>query len=343
MKFDFAIGNPPYQDTSIGDATNNPPIYHIFMDGAYKIANAVELITPARFLFNAGSTPKAWNEKMLNDNHLMVMKYEADGKNVFPNTDIKGGVAVTYRDNKKNFKSIGTFYRFTSLKSIDSKVSSHSLKYLDSIVYAAESYKFTEKLHIDYPNIEDTFSKGHKYDFKTNTLNKLENIVTYEIKPHNNEKYVLIFGLLNSNRVYRWIKRDYIIPPDNFKYYKLLIPKANGTGSFGEMLSTPVIVDPEVGCTPTFISIGKLDTKSEAESLGLYVKTKFCRTMLGILKITQDNNISAWKKVPLQDFTSSSDIDWSVSISDIDKQLYKKYKLSQEEIDFIETHVKEMN
>ena len=64
--------------------------------------------------------------------------------------------------------------------------------------------------------------------------------------------------------------------------------------------------------------------------------------MLGILKVTQDNPPEKWAYVPLQDFTSNSDIDWSKSIKEIDKQLYKKYKLSEEEINFIETKVKEM-
>lgn len=65
--------------------------------------------------------------------------------------------------------------------------------------------------------------------------------------------------------------------------------------------------------------------------------------MLGTLKVTQDNNKGTWKNVPLQDFTSNSDIDWSKSISEIDQQLYKKYELDEEEINFIETHVKEMD
>lgn len=64
--------------------------------------------------------------------------------------------------------------------------------------------------------------------------------------------------------------------------------------------------------------------------------------MLGTLKITQDNNRNTWKMIPMQDFSSSSDIDWSTSIANIDKQLYKKYNLSDEEINFIETKVKEM-
>ena len=94
IKFDVIIGNPPYQDESIGDnKTYTPPIYHKFMDQSYEIAEKVMLITPARFLFNAGSTPKAWNRKMLDDEHLKVVYYESDGSKIFPNTDIKGGIA----------------------------------------------------------------------------------------------------------------------------------------------------------------------------------------------------------------------------------------------------------
>lgn len=65
--------------------------------------------------------------------------------------------------------------------------------------------------------------------------------------------------------------------------------------------------------------------------------------MLGVLKITQDNPPEKWKYVPLQDFTSASDIDWTQSVADIDRQLYAKYGLDDEEIQFIESHVKEMD
>lgn len=82
--------------------------------------------------------------------------------------------------------------------------------------------------------------------------------------------------------------------------------------------------------------------KEDAEHALKYVKTKFARALLHILKVTQDNNRETWRYVPLQDFTDSSDINWNTSIANIDKQLYKKYGLSQEEVDFIETHVKEM-
>lgn len=92
MKFDYVIGNPPYQEETIGDNKNYaPPVYHFFMDEAFKVADRVELITPGRFLFNAGSTPKAWNKKMLNDEHFKVFFYEPDSSKMFPFTDIKGG------------------------------------------------------------------------------------------------------------------------------------------------------------------------------------------------------------------------------------------------------------
>ena len=107
-------------------------------------------------------------------------------------------------------------------------------------------------------------------------------------------------------------------------------------------MSTPTVGAELVGYTQTFIGIGAFDTKYEAESALKYTKTKFCRTMLGILKITQDNDRETWRCVPLQDFTSNSDIDWSKTIHDIDLQLYRKYGLDETEIDFIETHVKEM-
>ena len=91
FKFDVIIGNPPYQDKTIGNNdTYAPPVYNQFIDESYEIADKVELIHPARFLFNAGSTPKAWNEKMLNDSHFKVLEYEEHSGKVFPNTDIKG-------------------------------------------------------------------------------------------------------------------------------------------------------------------------------------------------------------------------------------------------------------
>ena len=97
-----------------------------------------------------------------------------------------------------------------------------------------------------------------------------------------------------------------------------------------------------VGHTESFLSIGKFEAETEATACLKYIKSKFARTMLGALKVTQDNPRETWANVPMQDFTSSSDIDWSVSIPEIDQQLYKKYGLSADEINFIKTAIKPM-
>ena len=144
-------------------------------------------------------------------------------------------------------------------------------------------------------------------------------------------------GLVNNKRVYYWGIKRYQAIPDSFYKYKVFVPKANGSGALGEVLSTPLI-----GATKSFLSIGSFETLNEAENCLKYVKSKFARTMLGVLKVTQDNPSEKWKYVPLQDFTSQSDIDWSQSVAEIDRQLYKKYGLADNEIEFIETHVKEM-
>lgn len=120
------------------------------------------------------------------------------------------------------------------------------------------------------------------------------------------------------------------------------MPAANGTGALGEKLSTPFIGEPLVGITQTFISFGSFETQVEAEAMLKYIKTKFTRTLLGVLKITQGNNRETWAKVPLQDFTKKSDINWTKSVPEIDQQLYKKYELNEEEIGFIESMIKPM-
>lgn len=125
--------------------------------------------------------------------------------------------------------------------------------------------------------------------------------------------------------------------------WKVILPKSNGSGSFGEVLSSPEIGQPAMGHTQTFISIGAFETSYEAKALLKYLKTKFARALLGILKVTQDNKKAVWKYVPIQDFSLDSDIVWSKSISEIDQQLYKKYNLSNEEITFIEENVKPMD
>ena len=341
MKFDAVVGNPPYQETIEGRG-DQPPIYHHFLENAYALSDVVTMIHPARFLFDAGLTPKSWNQKMLHDKHLKITHFEQNSARLFPSTDIKGGIAISHRDTNADFGEIGVFTAFPELNSILHKVNTHHETTLDSIITGRGVYRLTDVALNEHPNIERVQSSGHKNDVGSGALKILDNLILFEEKPNNQNDYVQILGILDGKRQYRWIDGRYLSNPSNFTKYKIIVPKANGTGAIGEVLSTPLIGEPLIGYTETFIGIGAFDNQAEAIAALKYVKSRFARTMLGILKITQDNPRDKWKKVPLQDFTSGSDIDWSKSIPEIDQQLYKKYNLDQNEIDFIESKVKAM-
>lgn len=305
------------------------------------------MISPARFLFNAGSTDKKWNKMMLLDKHIKVEYYEQNSSVVFPNTDIKGGVAILYRDESKDFGAINTFTSFEELNGISIKVSKHTTETLDTIMSGQGIYRFTPKMHQDNPQVKSILSKSHPNDVGTGVLETLDRILFFETIPDKNYDYFQILGRYKNDRVYRWIRKDYVNEPYAHDKYRVVLPKANGSGAIGEVLSTPLIGEPLIGepligFTQTFISIGSYDNREEAENCLRYVKSKFARTMLGILKITQDNPKDKWQKVPLQDFTENSDINWSKPIPEIDQQLFGKYQLGKEEIAFIDEKVRPM-
>ncbi|HET1090240.1 TPA: Eco57I restriction-modification methylase domain-containing protein [Streptococcus pneumoniae] len=322
MKFDVVIGNPPYQET--GEARDEP-IYHF---------------TPARFLFKAGQTPKNWMEKMLEDKHLKVQFYELKSGKVFTGTDIKGGVAITYRDVDKDLGPIGVFTIFETLNGIVKKIEKHpEFETFSDLVYPQGIYRFSNKLFSDYPNAEKLQGKGTKNKIVSKSLTQLD----FVFKNNEEKDHVALLGRIGSERVYRYINKKYLDLPETFENYNVFVPEANGSGALGEVLSTPLIGEPLIGHTDTFLSIGNFKTKFEADACIKFIKTKFARVLLGVLKVTQHNSRKTWYYVPLQDFTVNSDIDWTQSVTDIDRQLDQKYDLSPEEIAFIENHVREMD
>ena len=338
MKFDFIIGNPPYQDGD-SSASRKPPMYHLFMDASYKLSTRVELITPARFLFNAGQTPKAWNKKMLEDPHLKVLHYEPNASRIFPNTGIKGGVVITYHDMKKKFEPINIFTPYDELNHILKKVLSKKEESFQSIISPRGFYRLTNDFFTDFPEASKRMGDGTGNMVVSNIFEKVPEAFT---ETPTTKKYIKLLGRFNNTRAYKYIDRKYIINNDGIDSYNIFVSEGNGTGTFGETLSAPVVGIPGTGHTDTFLSIGQFSTLQEANYCLKYVKSKFARALLGILKATQHNPPSTWKYVPLQDFTENSDIDWSQYILDIDRQLYQKYGLNDKEISFIETHVKEM-
>ncbi|OLT30932.1 restriction endonuclease [Kytococcus sp. CUA-901] len=340
-KFDVVIGNPPYQEEATGSGTRDTPLYHLFMDAAYEVGSKAVLITPARFLFNAGFTPKAWNLKMLADPRLSVPHYVPNSAQLFPGTDIKGGIAVTSWDEDRDGEPIATFTSSPELNQILQSVVESGDGSLAGIVSSGRAYYFTQAMHDAHPEASALMSSDAQFRVSTNAFEQLPFLFTAE-KPPGGDEYVQVVGLIKNKRFTRWTLSDYLTGPESFDAYKVVVPAANGAGHFGEALASPAVAGPGVAVTQTFITIGSFTEEAGAEACLAYVKTKFARTMLGVLKITQHNPAKTWKHVPLQDFTSKSDIDWSQPIPEIDRQLYAKYGLDDDEIAFIEEKVKPM-
>lgn len=340
VKIKAVVGNPPYQEVNEGNGNGANPLYHLFIDLGRKLSPIGSMIHPARFLFKAGKTPKDWNDKILSDPHFKVVDYWVKSIDIFNNVDVKGGIAVTMWNENEKCGPIGFFSPYPEVRSILNKVQSYNPQPFSDIVYPRDLYKLTDKLYTENPWMEGRQSQGHRLDVGSSIFDVFPELFLDDAP--NKSEYIGLYGLLGRDRVTKWIKRSYVKLPDNIDKFKVLVPKSNGSGAIGEVLSTPVIGVPVIGHTLTFLSIGSFDEAPYAEACLKYIKTRFARLLLGTLKVTQDNPKDTWANVPMQDFTENSDIDWSKSEEEIDAQLYAKYNLSDDEIAFIESMIKPM-
>jgi site-specific DNA-methyltransferase (adenine-specific) len=112
-----------------------------------------------------------------------------------------------------------------------------------------------------------------------------------------------------------------------------LIPKAWGTGVTSTDMLKPFLADTPSCCTETYLVVGPFETKEIAGNVLSYINTKFFHFMVSIKKITQNSMQDDYQFVPMQDFRQS----WT------DEKLYKKYNLSEDEINFIESMIKQVN
>lgn len=157
-----------------------------------------------------------------------------------------------------------------------------------------------------------------------------------------------LFGLIRRVRNFKYIARNQALKLSPLTdEWKLFIPKAWGnmdekSGYLGGSYGSIFVGEPGDICSETYIEFGPFADRHEAENAEQYFKTKFFRAVFYMSKVSQNTARDTFKTVPVQNFTTDSDIDWSKSIPEIDQQLYKKYGLSQEEVDFIETRVKPM-
>lgn len=359
MKFDVVVGNPPYQENDNGQRESGAanasasPLYHYFYDLGKKVSRSnFSFIMPARWTTGAGKGMGEFIQSALNDKHFKSFCLFTRSQLVFENTRIgrvayfnydhkyqgEAAISVTTDEGIANYtgylnsENSGVFMPFAELVSVYKKViqkSNLSSENIQSIVSVRKPYGLST----------DFFKNPQKYG--------LPNISTKRI----NNDDIEVLGLFETKRVFRYLSNDYPIPTNKelANKWKVFAPYAYGDsqdrflGDKGEVQIVGPAVLGKKGqiCTETFLQIGGFDSELEATALLKYYRSKFFRTMIAILKSTQ-HSTTAFRFVPLQDFTQNSDIDWSQSIPEIDQQLYKKYGLSQDEIDFIETKVKAM-
>ncbi len=212
--------------------------------------------------------------------------------------------------------------------------------FLDKLIASQGLFRFSEQFFLTYPTASNEMGAGTGNKIVSSTMEKLS--YAFLDEPSGNENYIKMIGRIRSKRAYKFIQSKFVESNAFVDKFKLFIPEANNSGKYGETLTEPTLGQPNEGTSDTFLCAGPFDTIEQPKNLAIYMKTKFFRALLGIKKVTQHCPPKVWSLIPLQDFSLSSDIDWSQSIAEIDQQLYAKYGLSAEEIAFIESHVKEM-
>jgi hypothetical protein len=344
MKFNVIVGNPPYQQSDLGANKNSAsPIYNEFVDIAKKLnPDYISMIMPTRW-YAGGKDLDTFRDKMLNDIHISELHDFLKPELIFKNINLRGGICYfLWNKSYDNSKSLTKV--FTYNEDLKPKINSRNLKTEDSDILIRHSIAVEMlrkiKTHKDFESFDNFVSARKPFGLEANIILK-SNLFR---SSNNGLKNPVIcygkgkkIGYLNREEItknYVWIDK-----------FKVFTPRANniGTELNDDNLNT-FIGAPNTICTESYIVVGvdlKLNELS-AKNLCKYLTTKFARFQHSIGKASQDATSKTYKFIPLQNFTSKSDIIWSKSIEEIDKQLYKKYRLTKEEISFIESMIKPM-
>ena len=338
VKINAIVGNPPYQETLEAGRSLAKQLFPDFIEIGIKLTPIYfSLITPARW-FTAdaqdNSFPKLRNFARENNHFSIIVTH--NGKKLFPNTELR---MVDYFLWSKDYKGDVNFSEHISDKP-NSLVRPLFEDGLDIIVPQNNIISIIQKIKDDNFTSLNSITTGRDAfgivgkDFEKRSKSE----------PFNDSVAVQC-----AYEQIRYISRSDVKKGiDILDCYKVFTSKGNGgaglltDGKPVAIIGKAFIANPGMACTDSLIPFGKFGTRTEAESLQKYMSSKFLRFCVGILKVSQNLYQNVYAFVPLQDFTSESDIDWSKSVAEIDAQLYAKYNLSKDEISFIESMIKPM-
>lgn len=342
MKFDAVVGNPPYQESDGGAQSSAKPIYNNFVTSAKMInPNYISMIMPSRW-YSGGKGLDDFRNEMLNDKCIAILHDFLNPEEVFPNTNIRGGICFFVWD--KNYNNQHSLTKvFTHKSGCEPEAVLRSLKNNDSDIFIRHNtaIEILEKIknYKDFKSFENYVSSRRPFGLDGNFSN-------------NQNFKISKVGLIEPLVCYGKGKKIGYVESNLFDFkkslvdcYKVYTPYANniGTELNDDNLNTFVGLPGSIS-TETYIMLGhnlKLNEIS-ANNLSKYFSTKFSRFFHSLAKSSHHGTSKTYKFVPLQDFTSKSDIDWSKTIVEIDQQLYAKYNLSPAEIGFIESMIKPM-
>ena len=341
MKFDFCIGNPPYQDDK-----SNERLYPYFYKAGIDIAGCVEMIFPNawRSAKNSNGLSVLNNAKVKKDKQIVFIK---DEHNVFSN--VPGAEWTNIILWKKGFDNL----LLGKQKVIDERgnvffeelpIDKSDVKKPELIVSVVNKVN-----KLGEPKVYSLVSSSKPYGFRSDPL---DNPAKYGLTMHDNyfDGSVRLYGLKSGKgRCSFYIDRA-LLPKESplLDSYKLFVVKAWGNmdekkGYLGGSYSDVILANPLDCCSEMYLEVGPFASKLETFNAKKYFYTKFFRAVFYMNKFSQNTAKETYAFVPLQDFTDQSDIDWSKSVHEIDLQLYQKYGLSKEEIKFIEDKIKPMD
>lgn len=292
----------------------------------------MSLIVPSRWM-SGGLGLTEFRQSMLEDTRLNRMTDYPDSNQIFPGVEVKGGICYFLWNSKHDGKCEVTTIRGENVYGPIKR----QLDKFDILIRDGLSVIILDKiLDLDEQSITTILSVDKEFGWTSNfdgfEKNKMDG-------------YIPLHYITKGNRQIGWINRNGITKSVHLiDTYKVLIPKAGSDGGKkipDIVLGKPLLAGNPSVCTQSYLFF-YVDSKDESINIEKYLKSKFLRFLVSLRKMTQDATRSTYTWVPVQDFTPNSDINWSKSIAEIDQQLYKKYNLSAEEIEFIESMIKPM-